>query len=167
MQLSYQVAGLRELASKLAELGPKHQISAFRKAGKMAAEPVLNVARSRIPVSDMKKYENGRKNYKGITIYPGHAKRSIAAKVWVQRTGHVMATLIGIRKSAFYAINFVELGTSKQAAQPWLRPAFDASHKQMIAIVSDVLNEYIHKVAKRRARIAARWHRMIARTGGP
>jgi HK97 gp10 family phage protein len=167
MTRSIHIEGIEELSAKLEALTSKEKVSVLRKAGKDAVEPVLSEARARIPQSKLNQYENGRKNYKGVTIYAGHASRSVAAKVWVSRTGSVMAASIGVLKSAFYAVNFVELGTSKQAAQPWLRPALESTHNQVIDIIGAGLRVFIEKIARRRMRQAKRWHRMIAKTGGP
>ena len=35
--------------------------------------------------------------------------------------------MVGVRPEAFYAVSFIELGTSSIPKRPWLEPAFRAS----------------------------------------
>lgn len=54
---------------------------------------------------------------------------------------------VGYRARAFWG-GFVELGTSKQPAQPFLRPAFDEAEPVIVRIISDSLREDIERLAK-------------------
>jgi HK97 gp10 family phage protein len=143
--MAIEILGARELGRKLDNLSRKVRGSTLRKAANAAVKPVLEEARNRIPVN---KVEELHKTYKGRHVAPGFAKRSVAAKVKLSRDGRAVFASMGVRREAFYAVNFVELGTSKQPAQPWLRPAFEAKHQAALTKFSEVLKEQIDKVAR-------------------
>lgn len=145
MTEQFKIEGVRELSRKLDNLSKKVRGSTLRKAANAAVKPVLEEARNRIPVN---KIEELHKTYKGRLVAPGFAKRSVAAKVSLSRDGRAVFARMGVRREAFYAVNFVELGTSKMPAQPWLRPAFEAKHREATQRFAEVLRTQIEKVAR-------------------
>ena len=61
---------------------------------------------------------------------------------------------VGDRKKGYHA-HLVEFGTSKMAAQPFLRPAWDATKDKVLASISDEIWKALAKSAKTLARKAA------------
>jgi HK97 gp10 family phage protein len=143
--MAAELLGVRELSKKLDLLSSKVRGATLRKAANEAVKPVLEAARARIPVN---KVNELHKTYKGRLVAPGFAQRSIKAVVKLSRDTRAVFARIGVRREAFYAINFVELGTSRQAPDPWLRPAFDASRSSVISRFAEVLRTQILKVAR-------------------
>jgi hypothetical protein len=59
---------------------------------------------------------------------------------------------VGVQKEAFYAVQFLELGTSKIPKRPWLEPAFRGAVSAVDAELQKRLKVIIDRAAKRRAR---------------
>lgn len=142
-----RLEGVRELSKALAELPPKTQKAALRKATKEAAELVTTAARSNIPQGVDAHY-----TYKGRLVQKGFASRNIKAVVKVSKDLTTAWARIGVSREAFYAVNFVELGTSRQAAQPWLRPALQSVEGQAIGIFATRFKKAIEAEARRQAK---------------
>jgi HK97 gp10 family phage protein len=143
--VALELVGVRELAAKLDKLSSKASGQVLRKAANQAVKPVLAAARARIPVNRINALH---KTYKGRDVAPGFAQRSVAAKVSLSRDKRAVFAAMGVKREAFYATQFVEVGTSKQAKQPWLVPAFEATQSQQLTAFSDVLRKEILKVAR-------------------
>lgn len=147
MNQGIRLEGVRELSKALAELPVKVQKAALRKATKEASDLVVAAARSAIPIG-----VDAHKTYKDRLVAPGFASRNIKAVVRVSRDLTRAFARIGVSKEAFYAVNFVELGTSRQAAQPWLRPALQSVEGQAIGIFEARFRAAIKAAARRQAK---------------
>ncbi len=86
------------------------------------------------------------KTYKGRWVSSGFAQRSVRMIVTKFKNGSVSAVL-GVRKEAFYVLQFWEMGTSKLAAIPWLQPAFFGSRNEHIKGVGEVMKQRIERIA--------------------
>lgn len=140
-----RVEGLAELQAKLKALGETMAARQLRGAAKDAMERTETIAKARAPVGD-----TIHKTYKGRTVTPGFAQRSIKrAGFWV-RSRNVARAVVGVTAEAFYALSFVERGTSKMPAQPWLVPAFEATSGQVLSDFKASLIRRIERIAKRR-----------------
>src|ERR1041384_414198 len=114
-----------KLYKQLQALGRNAQGRALRAAVRAGITPAIERARQLIPVGiDKHITEAGRE------VRPGFARKSIRGIIKVSRDKSVAIGVIGVRKTARYAVQFVELGTSRMAAQPWLRPAFRETRRQ-------------------------------------
>jgi HK97 gp10 family phage protein len=88
--------------------------------------------------------------YKGRRVFGGFSKRNLRLLSFIERrTGNVVA-VVGPSREAFYATQFVELGTSKMAARPWLRPAFRASQSAVLSEVTGQIRRRLQRIARRR-----------------
>lgn len=125
--------GTADVLRKFSALSAQAQRTVGRDSLRSAARVVVAKAKQRVPVDS------------------GLLKRSITQTVSVGN-GKFEA-LVGYRKKAFYG-GFVELGTSKMAAQPFLRPALDESHAEIEAVFVDSLNRTIDGQTGRAAGIA-------------
>jgi HK97 gp10 family phage protein len=117
----------------------------LRLAVRSAIQPALERARTLMPVG-----VDAHRTYKGRLVQPGFARRSIRAVVSVSRDKKTASAILGVKAEAFYAAQFVELGTSKTPAKPWLRPAFRATQRQQEATVAASLRNSIEDAARTR-----------------
>lgn len=137
--------GFRELDHKLAELGRAATGRELRAGVKAAAEVVVERAKQLIPVG-----VDSHRTYKGRMVRPGFARRSVRSLTKVDKSGQQATAAIGVRKEAFYAVQFVEVGTRFQSAQPWLRPAMQATQSEQVSALSNRVRKGIEKAARRR-----------------
>jgi HK97 gp10 family phage protein len=125
-----KITGFEEITAQLKALGSKVGGQVLRNAAMQATLPVVQAARARAPVGNPPykgKDPYPVKGYKGGYYVPGHAKRNIARKSVISRDKTQVNVLIGVKPQAFYAVQFIELGTSKIPKRPWLEPAFRSS----------------------------------------
>lgn len=143
---SNELLGVAELSAKLEALTDKVKGEALRQSVREAAKPVAEAARARLPVG-----KRAHKTYKGKLVPPGYARMSLRLKTWVSRDKAAAVAMIGVAPDAYYALQFVELGTSKMDAQPWLVPAFEANRSPMLTDVGTALRNRIERIARARA----------------
>lgn len=135
--------GTRELERKLRELGAAFSVPIMRSAVRAGIKPALQRARQTIPVG-----KEPHRTYKGRLVAPGFSKRSLRVVTKVSKDKRRFSAALGVRREAFYAVLFTELGTSKQPARPWLRPAMQATQMQQQQALADRLRSRLLKVAK-------------------
>lgn len=115
------------------------------KAAAEAAEPIAQRARALIPVG-----VDAHRTYKGREVQPGFARANIRVKVTLNKDKTAASAAVGVQPEAFYAVQFVELGTSKMPAQPWLRPAYAATRQQVQALLAKNIRTLIETPVRRR-----------------
>lgn len=125
--MSVTVTGVPELLQRFATLSARSQKGVMRAALRSAARPVVNKAKQIVPVRT------------------GALKRGIQQRVSV--TSRVAEASIGYDRKQFYG-RFIELGTSKMSAKPFLRPALDGSQNE---IESAFLNAWSNAVEQKSA----------------
>jgi HK97 gp10 family phage protein len=108
--MAIKVENLPALQRDFANITAKMQRGVLRDALRAAARPVVASAKTKVPVRS------------------GKLQRGIQQRVSV-RTGSADA-LIGFDRKQFYG-RFIELGTSKMSARPFLRPALDESQSKI------------------------------------
>lgn len=128
----------RRLAALGAAGGKKVLMGALRAAMKIA----LDEAKVRLPIGSVE-----HKTYKGRLVSPGFAQRSLRIIVVANAKEGVYAKL-GVRWEAFYAVQFIELGTAKMPARPWLVPSFLSTKEAQLARLSAELEARIKKAAQ-------------------
>lgn len=143
--MASELEGVAELTAKLSQLGKKVQGKALRIAVREAMKPALKRAEALIPVGKV-----AHKTYRGRLVAPGFAKRNIRIRTRLSRDKEKATAILGVNREAFYAVQFVELGTSKMAAQPWLRPAFESTRSQQQSALAAALKKQIDKAARSR-----------------
>lgn len=147
------VQGLRDLQKKLKRLGPAVGGKVLRSAAMTAMLPAVKAAKAAIPVGNPP-YEGRNpypvRTYKGRLRTPGFAKRNIARKSRISKDKRAVRVMLGVKPEAFYAVNFVELGTSKMPKQPWLEPSFRNSRDAVQKRLADQLARKIEKEARKR-----------------
>lgn len=147
-----KVEGFRELSRQLSAMGMAAGGKALRSAAMTATLPVVHKARANIPVGNPP-YEGKdpypTRTYTGRLKTPGFAKRNIARKSFLSRDKTQANVLVGVRPEAFYAVSFIELGTSSIPKRPWLEPAFRASRGDINDRMRKRLKVLIDRAAKK------------------
>lgn len=134
--------GVKELTAALNELGVTMAAKQLRGTVKAALEEVEHKARGRIP-----RGTEPHLTYRGRLVSPGYAISTLHIETgFNKRTGAVFASL-GVGREAFYAVQFQELGTRFQTAQPWLRPSFIESEDSMLRGIGTELRDRVKKIA--------------------
>lgn len=135
-----QVSGMRELQDALKRLPDKIARNALRSAVNAGAAVIRNEARARVPTRTgrLRKaiYQRQIRERSGAgtqTFYVGWRARG------TKRSGKSQT------HGAFYG-RFVEFGTSRMAAKPFLRPAFEARKHDAVARIREKLRERITRV---------------------
>lgn len=126
MDLNFEVKGLKELDEVLKTFPGKVQRNCIRSACFAGAAVWRDGAKGRVPVRTNP--PDPVRMFAGSTKgrLPGFLRASI--RVWKVRGregGPSITYGVGTRGMAFYG-KFLEFGTSKMSARPWLRPAVDA-----------------------------------------
>ena len=109
---------------------------AVRPAAQAGAQVFYEEVRARAPVSEKAHSTKGKKQ----TYQPGNLRAAIYQAFVDGESGETAATyrISWNKKKAFYG-RFIEFGTSKMAARPFLRPGFDAARERAMTAVVQVL----------------------------
>jgi HK97 gp10 family phage protein len=126
-RVTVKIIGEKELVTKLRALEASIAGGHLVEAARAASEVVRTEASRRAP----------RRT--------GKLASSIVAEIRSKSRDRAEIS-VGPGKEAFYGM-FVEMGTSKMAAQPFLRPALDESRAEVEASVRDELRKRILGVA--------------------
>ena len=163
------VKGLKELSRKLASMEAKVGGKTLRSAAMLATKPAIKAMQSAAPRG--KKFH---RTYKGTIAGPGYLSRSIK-RISSYRNGKARI-VIGVKKTAFYGVLFVEKGTKAHnipnkrhrrrkkplafggrvvqsvrhpgaRARPWFVKSFKRSQKAMLRDLTKHLRRKIEKHA--------------------
>lgn len=131
-----------KIAAKLDNL-TKAAEEAARPAAQAGAEVFYQEVKQRVPVS-AKPHKSGKKTYS-----PGTLRKAIYQAFADKESGDgkAMYRVSWNKTHAFYG-RFVEFGTSKMAAKPFLRPAYDAARAKAVKAVQERMAAELKKVAK-------------------
>ena len=116
---------------------------ATRPAAQSGAQVFYDEVKQRVPIS-AKPHKSGKKTYN-----PGTLRKAIYQAFADKESGDGKASYrISWNKShAFYG-RFVEFGTSRMAAKPFLRPAYDAARAKALQAVQERMAEEVNKATK-------------------
>jgi len=84
----------------------------------------------------------------------GHAQKSVRMITVMSKDKQQATAILGVRASAWYALQFFELGSSKTPQQPWLQPAFRSSENAMLQGIADTMKKRMQRIARQRAKKA-------------
>ena len=140
MITSFNMSGLKDAQQVLRQLGPTIQRTVVPKATRTAATVIAQEVRRQAPVRTgqlRRLIRTRRATQRGLTV----AQRRLNIVV---RAGDVVY-LVYPDQDAFYAL-FLEYGTVKAPARPFMRPAFDRSVRDAVTrfqerVISGVLLE--------------------------
>lgn len=142
--MAASLEGFAELSAQLKRLKEDVRAKVLRNSVAAAIRPALNQAKATIPVGT-----EAHKTYKGRLVGPGFASRNLKIVSFASRDDGSATAVLGVRREAFYAVQFVELGTAKMPARPWLVPAYEATKDQQIERLGTALKERIAKAIAR------------------
>ncbi len=165
--MSMKLEGLKELDAQLKQLGSAAAVKTMASQIRKAMKPVLEDAKSRVPVDSgalrdslalrvLKPNQTKTSSVMGgVVVRPNagakkalkHIKKFVKDKSERKKLGKEFLRQTGPRRW-----HFIEFGTSRMTAKPFLRPSMDAAADK---IVTDFRNE-LRKRVKRAARKQAR-----------
>lgn len=143
--MSSALEGVADLTAQLNELGVKLASKELKGTVKVALQEAEHLARQRIPVGT-----EPHKTYRGRLVSPGFALSTLHVEVSLNKRSGAAVAILGVGREAFYVM-FIELGTSKFAAHPWLVPSFTESEDVMLRKIGEELRARIEKIAAKRA----------------
>ncbi|MEF4799974.1 HK97-gp10 family putative phage morphogenesis protein [Escherichia coli] len=126
-----EVKGLQELERQLLALGEKVGTQVLRDAGKAALEPVLE---------DMKAHAGYDETAKGEHMRDSIKIRSSSSKA---KGNAVVYLRVGPSKKHFIKALAQEMGTVKQVANPFIRPALDYQRAKVLRILAIEIRDRI------------------------
>ncbi len=140
-----KLSGFKELASALRELGPRVARNTLRRAVSAGAARVRDTAKVYAPV------DTGEMRRDIMIKRERDTKGEMSAKYSVFVRSGKKSRLSGkgrnVDKDSWYW-RLVEFGTSKMAAQPFMRPAFESEKEDAVKDIGKALDEGIQKAAK-------------------
>jgi len=154
-----RIEGLRELTKALNDLPDRVAKNGLRAAVYAGAKVIRTEARRRAPVAKTLPRQGQPK--------PGTLRRAIIMKHLREQSGrHRQAFAVTVRRGKKYRNqgkkknlsqdawywHFIEFGTVKMAARPFLRPALESKRVQAVTAIKDKLAERIKQEATRLAR---------------
>lgn len=129
-----EVKGLEDLIAKLNSLPEKLEKKVIRSAVRKGANIIRDKARSYVPV------DSGELR-KSITVSGAKYKKGTIAFAIKPRKNKKRGITV------FYG-KFIEFGTSKMAAKPFMRPAYDEAEKEVLETVINDIKSKVDEVAK-------------------
>ena len=144
-QTGAHVQGVDDFSQLLQSLGSAAFGRSLRSAVTFAANPILKQARKNAVFDGHEKDDEGHFTYTGKFVRKGFTRKSVKKKVFKSRDGEMAVAKIGVEPEAYYAVQFVELGTSKQPAQPWLRPALNQQVSQATRVFGERMSNAIDR----------------------
>lgn len=155
MDVTMRFEGSSEAIAKFAALTDRREQRTVLKAS--VREPMKDVMKKAL--INISRFSPGakamHKTYRGRLVAAGFAARSVRMITVIDKASTSARAILGVRKEAFYALQFWELGTAYLKAVPWLQPAFYSSKEDSVRKVGQVMLERIERIAKRRVANAA------------
>lgn len=106
-------------------------VKILRAIVKAGIQPAFERAKATIPVGTVP-----HKTYKGHMVEPGYAKSTLHVATHQRPDKGAVLASLGVEGEAYYVVVFLELGTSKLAARPWLRPALMNTANEQLQILT-------------------------------
>ncbi len=145
--MANELTGAQQLSRQLQKMGAEMGGKALRSAAMSSMLPVLKTAISNAPINDR---DYKKVSHKGNPLFPGYLKRNIARKGILSRDKRFVRVMVGPKPEAFYGTAFVELGTSKIPAQPWLEPALRSNKDLVVKKLRERLKKIIEKATRKK-----------------
>lgn len=154
-----KVTGLKELQYALNQLPKEIQARPLRSAVSAAAKVIADDVKVDVPVdtgtlkSAVYRYRSRRNSTTGretffVGIRGGKARYANTAR---NRSKGLVGKTYKTQGEAFYW-RFLEFGTNKMPARPFLRPAFEANKQKAVEVMKERLAKAIQDQAKKLAK---------------
>lgn len=136
--------GAAELDRRLANLSLVAQGRALRSAIRAGIRPAERRWKETIVQGS-----KAHRTYKGRLVGPGFSSRNIRVITVISPDKQKVAAVMGVRREAFYAVQFVDrrLGKSRNTGRASLLPSFESTGPQQLAAMSAQLKKRIDAVA--------------------
>ena len=130
------VTGLGELQAKLSAMESKTSQKALRSALMQSATPMVRKMRAAAPVGT-----RAHRTNRGRLVAPGFLRRSVAksSKLIRSENSTVAVVFIGVKKEAYYGIQFLDRGTKYIRKMPWFTSTFEAGAGGIVSSFRDKL----------------------------
>lgn len=148
MSLTYKLEGLDDTVRNLGELSRATGRNAVRRTLRIAAEPTANLAARLAPVA------RGALSF-SIAVATQLTRRHRAEAREGKSEVEVYIGPAGGQGALFYA-SHKEFGTVLMAASPYMRPAWESTKGQVLALIADGLKAEVERASSRAARKSAR-----------
>ena len=136
-----EITGLRELDRQLGKLQASVAAKALRQAAMAATTPTRKAIVMAAPVGSQ-----AHRTHTGRLVAPGFLSRSVR-RISSIKNG-VATVLIGVRKEAYYGVQFVERGTKFMSARSWLESTFVQHQREIEQRFADELRKRIKKAVR-------------------
>ncbi|HEY3658266.1 MAG TPA: HK97-gp10 family putative phage morphogenesis protein [Steroidobacteraceae bacterium] len=127
--------GVAVLTKQLKALEQLEQGQVLKRGVKAGINVALKYARQNIPVGTV-----DHKTYTGRAVSAGFARSQLRTGASINKTKDIADGILTTTKEGYYALNFVELGTRYQRAQPWIRKSLlQARDEAELALANTIL----------------------------
>jgi len=156
----FKLVGLKDLVEQLVDIADVGGLKAVASAGRRAFKIVEAEVKSLVPVRSGDLHDSIR--IAVVKPKAGNVVASIGLKIGSRLVKDELQTVEGEtievkrKVDAGWRWHFVEFGTSKMAAHPYLRPGFGRSHRELVEKFKDDLAKRIKAAIKRRQKSAAK-----------
>jgi HK97 gp10 family phage protein len=136
--------GVAVLTKQLKALEQLEQGQVLKRGVKAGINVALKYARQNIPVGGGVT-PSGRPTvthltYQGRRVSAGFARSQLRTGASINKTKDIADGILTTTKEGFYILNFVELGTRYQRAQPWIRKSLlQARDEAELALANSIL----------------------------
>jgi HK97 gp10 family phage protein len=158
--ITVQITGLKELQNALNQLPKEIQGRPLRSAVSAAAKVIVDDVKARVPVGEtgnlktaVYRYRSRRNSAIGReTFFVGirQGKAQFKDTAYNRRRGRVGKSYKTAGEAYYW--RFLEFGTAKMQAKPFLRPAFEANKSRAVEVIKDRLGKSIQTQAKKLAK---------------
>jgi HK97 gp10 family phage protein len=158
--ITVQITGLKELQNALNQLPKEIQGRPLRSAVSAAAKVIVDDVKARVPVGEtgnlktaVYRYRSRRNSATGReTFFVGirQGKAQFKDTAYNRRRGRVGKSYKTAGEAYYW--RFLEFGTAKMQAKPFLRPAFEANKSRAVEVIKDRLGKSIQTQAKKLAK---------------
>lgn len=158
--ITVQVTGLKELQKALDQLPKEIQGRPLRSAVSAAAKVIVDDVKSRVPVGEtgnlktaVYRYRSRRNSATGReTFFVGirQGKAQYKDTAYNRRKGRVGKNYKTAGEAYYW--RFLEFGTAKMQAKPFLRPSFEANKSRAVEVMKERLGKAIQTQAKKLAK---------------
>jgi HK97 gp10 family phage protein len=110
---------------------------------KAGINPALKYARTIVPVGT-----KPFRTYQGLLVNAGFLKASLRTISTINSEKNIASGILGVRKAAYYGVKFLEFGTKKMRAQPWIRRALLEARSECEEAFRASIAKSVEKAAK-------------------
>lgn len=143
MAASSTLEGVAALTRQLQALGKLEDGKALKSAVKAGIAPALKRAREIVPVGT-----KPFRTYQGLLVNAGFLKTQLRTISTINSEHNIASGILGVSKAGYYGVKFLEMGTRKMRAQPWIRRALLESRDECEEAFKASLEKAVLKAAK-------------------